>query len=1111
MRLSPSLHAFNRVIPLYAKPGGSVPGRSPQQFLHRWLPLAVFLALMGSSFCKDSGDGAAVLADESGMAAPIIVSDKAPPHTVEAVQELARWVEQISGKRPEILHSPPEPLPASTIWVGPHPGLAQAMPGVDFTLSQQEETLWVSQGGQVAILGKDRVVGENQVESGTANAVYSFAQDALGIRWLWPGELGEDIVKSSTIRILPQTKRFAPKFLQRDLFYRFDGEADKLWSIRQRLTHDSLETPRGHSFSDWWEKYSKSNPEYFALQPDGTRSGFPSPEHAKVSEGEPAVWRQWLDNVAEEFKKDPTRRVFGASQNDGSNSGICVDPRSMALDHPEGPLQQYYWNGKFDTYVAMSDRMVRFANTLGEMLEKRFPVENLQVSVMPYGPSKPGPIEAIPRHNVVISYVGQFPTSGDKWREMEKAQFAAWAEKAGFLVFRPNLFYYSGGWHGLPVITPHLVEEDFRFLADHKCRGITVDGVPNHYGTQGLQYYIMAQLMWNPYQDVDPLVEDFCNRGFGPAAPDVRAYFQLMEEAQLAVLNHPEWFPGMGTTRDPLSETILPESYPPELLDKSDRILAQAAEALKAAPEVYRKRLEFLQRGQEFTRLMIKTILTMNEVRHSKGRNVEAVEEAVRLVAARERFFEQEKSLAEASGRPVAVGAHRIRTTWIESRKLQDWLGPVSETFLQAAAAAKKAGVSVVSGWEKRKAPEKTDIRLARPETLRWTGAAGDKAWQNRENWEALSASGSWVPAPSPPQGGAKVELGDAAANPGPQVLQLSRDVELQSLTVGSSVPANTYLIENRPDTDGGIDADSARVFSITLTGSPALIQPSRARADVEFHIDVKMTHPNAAKDLRSEHGAGIRFLEAKPSAGSGPGQTSVRKLRPQPGILGKGPLVLFGDSTTAPRGETKTYGDGLKEFFSLHDWPVDIINAGVPGNTTAQARRRLEKDVLAHRPSLVVVQFGINDAAVDVWKDPPATAPRVARQDFRANLEVLVDEIRARGAQVILMTPNPMRWTPRLREKYGKPPYQPDNEDGFNAVLSGYVEEVRSIAREKEVPLIDVYAAYDRFQRESGRSANSLLSDGMHPNSDGHSLVRDLLLSAWAGSPDVNPSAKTP
>jgi lysophospholipase L1-like esterase len=150
---------------------------------------------------------------------------------------------------------------------------------------------------------------------------------------------------------------------------------------------------------------------------------------------------------------------------------------------------------------------------------------------------------------------------------------------------------------------------------------------------------------------------------------------------------------------------------------------------------------------------------------------------------------------------------------------------------------------------------------------------------------------------------------------------------------------------------------------------------------------------------------------------------------------------------------------------------------------------------VLAPEPDLVVIQFGINDSAVDVWKDPPAAEPRLARDRYRENLAFFVRELRARGSAVVLMTPNPVRWTPSLRKTYGKPPYRPEDPDGFNVLLGSYAELVREVAAAEGVPLVDVYAAFRDFSGEGGLTVDGLLSDGMHPNETGHRLVADLLL----------------
>jgi len=195
--------------------------------------------------------------------------------------------------------------------------------------------------------------------------------------------------------------------------------------------------------------------------------------------------------------------------------------------------------------------------------------------------------------------------------------------------------------------------------------------------------------------------------------------------------------------------------------------------------------------------------------------------------------------------------------------------------------------------------------------------------------------------------------------------------------------------------------------------------------------------------------------------------------------------VVTFGDSTTAERGGVRTYSTQLAEKFPA----IEILNKGVGGNTTAMAAKRFQRDVLDAKPDLVVIQFGINDAAVDVWKTPPGTSSRVSLADYEKNLRSFVSEIREGGGEVILMTPNQVRWTPKLKEMYGKPPYDPEDPQGFTGILSSYAERVRSLAAELKVPLVDVYAFYDTPERRVSTCV-ILLPDGMHLSEEGHVLV---------------------
>jgi lysophospholipase L1-like esterase len=214
-------------------------------------------------------------------------------------------------------------------------------------------------------------------------------------------------------------------------------------------------------------------------------------------------------------------------------------------------------------------------------------------------------------------------------------------------------------------------------------------------------------------------------------------------------------------------------------------------------------------------------------------------------------------------------------------------------------------------------------------------------------------------------------------------------------------------------------------------------------------------------------------------------------KAAPKPGGI-----FMFGDSTTAPRGGTKVYATRVENALQSIGSTLSVYNAGIGGNTTSDALKRVQVDVLRYQPRIVVMQFGINDSAIDVWRKPPATKSRVGLEDFITNYRALITEAQKAKAKVILMTTNPLRWTGKLRELYGKPPYLTDAEDGFESpTLAHYNDAVRQLAKEMKVPLVDVRAAYPEFAAKHKVTIDEMLGDGMHPNDLGHQLVAELLV----------------
>jgi len=201
--------------------------------------------------------------------------------------------------------------------------------------------------------------------------------------------------------------------------------------------------------------------------------------------------------------------------------------------------------------------------------------------------------------------------------------------------------------------------------------------------------------------------------------------------------------------------------------------------------------------------------------------------------------------------------------------------------------------------------------------------------------------------------------------------------------------------------------------------------------------------------------------------------------------------IVLFGDSTTATRGSLRIFARILAEKLPKRGMDAVVINAGVGGNNTQQARKRFKGDVLDRKPDYVTIFFGLNDAAVDVWKGK--TKSRVSVNGYDANLRFFVEKLREKGAKPILMTPNPTAWTPDLKERYGKAPYDPGDPECMNRILEGYVTVVRAVASDLDVPLVDVYQLFKKYAKT--KPIQDLLLDGMHPNDTGHAMIAKELL----------------
>jgi hypothetical protein len=592
---------------------------------HRLVAVAILLAAAASAAAAEAGAPGLVLVRD-GQPACVIVTAASPSRpAATAAAELQTYLKKASGaqvpvKKEDALSA--DERAGTLIAVGTAQLAAEA--GVRADAFPPEGFVIRTVGRRVFLAGCDDVIRGKDRQNGTYFAAVAFLEDALGVRWLWPGPLGEVVPEARTLTVLPLDRTDAPKLRQRKVRdWLGQTNSDKWLAARKAMPMDdkplaemaaqsgawmrhmrlgsSVEHQYGHGFATWWEQYHEAHPDWFAQQSGGSREwpkSLGGYDRVKICVSNPAVLDQWVANAVAYFKVHPEGASFSASPNDNAYSGHCMCERCKAWDPPDAPkveLTSVNANGEkvaFE-YPALTDRYVRFYNLAAERLAKEAPGK--LVGGYAYGAWKTPPVREKLRENVMIGFVG-YGYLTDEARTAGRQSWDGWAKAASHLFLRPNLLHDGCGY---PVIYARRLGEDLRHCGETGMMAADFDSLTHHWAGQGLNYYVLSRLLWNPSADVEAIIDDYCRKGFGPAAPAVRAYFDGLERQTTALAAAVE--PGTRGWSKEVPEAMLKAFAPQALaplrvhLDKARQQAAGDARVLE--------RIEFLAKGLEYARL----------------------------------------------------------------------------------------------------------------------------------------------------------------------------------------------------------------------------------------------------------------------------------------------------------------------------------------------------------------------------------------------------------------------------------------------------------------------------------------------------------------------------
>jgi hypothetical protein len=345
-----------------------------------------------------------------------------------------------------------------------------------------------------------------------------------------------------------------------------------------------LRVATGHAFGHLWGKYGKAHPEWFALQPNGSRDQSRNPERARLCVSNPELIAAIAKEKIEELDAHPELLGVSVAPNDGGHTSFCTCPRCEALDAPDAPvvtLSDYSgWKKREYKHAALTDRMVYFWNAVAEKVAVAHPGKLLAVDA--YSAYSTPPVMRKLHPNLIVRFVPMNYLK-EEGRQSALRSWTLWSRAAGHIFYRPNLLL--AGRSAAAYVYVHKFAEDFRFMARHGMMGTDFDGCLHHWATQGLNYYVVARLNWDPDQDVDAVIDDYCRAGFGAAAGLVRKYFDRLEaltnEAAMKELKHLE-------------------PFHPETITELNGMLMGARRLTEGDPAIL-KRIDFLKAGLDWT------------------------------------------------------------------------------------------------------------------------------------------------------------------------------------------------------------------------------------------------------------------------------------------------------------------------------------------------------------------------------------------------------------------------------------------------------------------------------------------------------------------------------
>ena len=312
------------------------------------------------------------------------------------------------------------------------------------------------------------------------------------------------------------------------------------------------------------KKYFQEHPDWFSEVKGVRRDG-----RTQICLTNPEAFEQSYSNICEYIERDIVQRrkagsgavadmlVAGVSQGDWHNFCECADCK--AID---------------DREESHAGSLLHFVNRMADRLAERYP--GLKTETLVYQYTRKAPKTMRPNGNVIpclcsieCSFAKPLAERGDRHNSAFMDDLEKWGRLSKNLyvwdyTMRPHHYFH-------PFPNVHVLGPNLQAFRDNNVKYVFAQGGPTYGEFAQLKGWLLAKLMWNPDQPLEPLLDRFFRGHYGAAAPYVREYFDRVERTVIEREN----------VRFTIWEKDRPDLFPDSFVSWARGVFAKAKEAVK--------------------------------------------------------------------------------------------------------------------------------------------------------------------------------------------------------------------------------------------------------------------------------------------------------------------------------------------------------------------------------------------------------------------------------------------------------------------------------------------------------------------------------------------------